>query len=308
MEPIISTKKKIIIIVIFAFVFLLIPIIAFTHSRINSASIDLLVAPESSNIHIDNHKVTNGKIGVTPGKHTVTARKDGFAEKSTEVEIKSGETSNVHFILESNDPSTANWYKDHPEDQKIAQQINDSQFDSEAASYTEENPIIKYLPFETANYSLNYGSCDVSDFCIFVDTPQIHYDKIVDIIKELTDDPARYYYVFKGYKNPFENLKTSTEEPETLSLSDLDSAKAFMDKTLEKYTHFLSGLSVVDNYVIGSFTYQINQYKDVNTYRFVIQKNKNGSWVFSSTPELIPTYIVNKNIPHDVIKKVNEIK
>jgi len=301
------SKQRILIVVILLSLLFLIPIIIFIHSRINSATIDLLVAPESSSIYIDSNKVTNGKIGVIPGKHTVTAKKDGFAEQTLTIDTIANQTVSAYIVLESNSKSTENWYKTHPEDQKIVEQISSQEYDKESSSYVDDNPIIKYLPYETANYTLNYGNCESSTFCIFITTNPADYDKIVKIIKELTDDPARYSYVFNNYKNPFQDLKTSSETPAKISASDETTAKNFLAETLKNYPVFINPLSMVDNYFIGTFSYRISDYPDINTYRFILQKDTAGGWSFASTPQMIPTYAENQNLPKEVVKKVNEL-
>ena len=306
MDNIKLSKRGTIIAIIILLLFILIPVAFFINSRINNATIDLLVAPESSSIYIDNHKVTNGEIGVTAGKHTVTAKKDGFAEQTITIDAIADQTVPAYIILDSNDKSTENWFKNHPEDQKIVEQISSREHDSSSNQYVDDNPIIKYLPFETANYTLNYGSCEASTFCIFIDTRPADYDKIVGIIKELTDDPARYSYVFKDYINPFQKIKTTSENPSQISVSDEKSAIDFIEKTLKDYPHFLNPLTLVNDYFVGSFSYRISDYPDINTYHFIIQKDEKGSWGFVSTPQMIPTYQENQNIPKEVVKKANE--
>lgn len=65
----------------------------------------------------------------------------------------------VEAGLESNDPSTANWYQTHPEDYTIYQGIGDRKADAAYAKQSKDFPIAKILPivglYDT--YRVDYG-------------------------------------------------------------------------------------------------------------------------------------------------------
>ena len=60
----------------------------------------------------------------------------------------------------SNSPSTANWYYNHPSDEKIAEGISSNESTVASQEAVQAVPLIKLLPFTGPDfeYQINYGS------------------------------------------------------------------------------------------------------------------------------------------------------
>lgn len=279
--------------------------IVLIHALVNSSTIYILVAPQSSTIHIDNHLVKNGNIKVTPGKHTVTTEKDGFEKQIVEVEAKSGETSNVFVVLNSNSDSTANWYNENQEDAALREKIVGKDYNITSQEYERDFPIITQLPYETMNYTIDYGECEYSDFCIYIDAPAGARDVALRVASQFDSELGRYYYIFSDYTNPFSKYnKREVSSGEKLTSNDTTLVEKNINSVFQNTKYKIKDIQLVDDYIIAAVSYFVGDYNDTNTYRLVFQK-ENGAFILLNTPELVLTYAKYPDIPQNVLKLVN---
>ncbi len=293
------SRKQIILLGILIIVIpIAIILIIFINSLINNATIEVLVAPESSTITIDGRKISNGEIKVTPGTHEISAEKTGFTTQTINVSVEKNSSAQAFIILESNSDDTKDWFTEHAEDQAIVEQILGEEFNQESASASGQYPIMDDLPYESMNYSIDYGSCDENTFCILIDVDYMDRDTAVKAIKELTDTPEKYSYVFSDYANPF-NLSTSSSSQKT-SPSD-----AILD-IFKDYRVEIENISTLNEYTVATIKYYINDFPDINTYRVIIKKD--GSlYKLASVPELILTIKNNPDIPENILSAANKL-
>lgn len=297
-QPQIKNLKYILI--AFGVLLIVFLVVIITHRLINSATIDLVATPSSSTIYLDSHKVTNGKIGVTPGKHTITVSKSGFLNQKMDIDAKSGETSQAFFILESNDPSTSNWYNEHIEDQELLEMITGFKNTEQIQQSIQEYPLYAFLPEHTMNYKLDHGSCEFADFCVFVTVPNDTHDPAIHILKGYDNDIGRYYIINSDYKNPFAELDlkaTSTAKDINQAITELIPTPKFTIITTKKSDN---------NYYLLSINYTFNEYNRSDTYKAILQYT-NGVWSLITTPDLVITYDKYPNIPKSIIKQVNDL-
>ncbi|MBR2589184.1 hypothetical protein IKE84_02500 [Candidatus Saccharibacteria bacterium] len=297
--------KQIIVIIIATLMILI--IIITIHLLVNSSTIYVLVAPQSSTVHIDNHSVKNGYIKVTPGKHTVKAEKNGFETQTLELDTKSGETSNAFIVLDSNSEDTANWYSEHQDDALLREKISGAEYNATSIEYEKDFPIITMLPYETMNYTIDYGECEYSNFCIFIDAPAAARDIALRVASQFDSELGRYYYIFSDYTNPFSKYSSISDiEAEDIIPQDTDLVVKDIDTIFKNSKYKIKNIQVVDNYIITAVSYIIDDYGDTNVYRLIFQKEK-GKFILLNTPELILTYEKYPNIPRDIIKSANNL-
>lgn len=300
-----SIKPFIIIGIIASILLIGLIILIAIHSIINSATLDILVSPSSSTIYLDNHQVKNGLIKVTPGTHTIKAEKPGFESQSIEVTANRGQTTQGYIILTSNDSSTANWFNEHEDDQKVIEQIVGREFEKESDTFTADYPVIEFLPYETKTFSVGYGQCDDNDFCIIMDAFGYSYDGAIDYLKSKGVDLGKYYYKYVDRKNPFLNLKMSTDikNRQNISLDNKAEIESYVKNLLNSST--VKNIVFTDNFALLAVNYQIEP--GVTTiYRLIIEKAGND-FVLLTTPEPILTYAKYPDIPEEVIRQANNL-
>lgn len=139
-------RKLIIAVAVFVGFSVLLAIYAAYRAVVYTATIEVNFAPRSATVTIDGYGASAGKNQVKPGKHQVVVSREGFAEYKEEVEAIEGEVVYVDAILESNDPSTANWYAEHSDDYELAQTIGDGADDRHGEELARKMPIVKDLP------------------------------------------------------------------------------------------------------------------------------------------------------------------
>ena len=198
----IDTKKRNIIIILVA-ALVIIPLTFFIISRIFSSTIIIAIAPRDSIITLNGKSVQNGNHKVTPGEYTIAASHEGFTEQTKTITIEADQTSRVNFILISNDPSTIDWYKNHPEDQRLLEGASSWEFDSKSSELANTYPILQYLPHQSSSYHIGYGQCsDGSPFCIII-AANIGYRTAALNHLASFGNPALYKIEFTNYYNPF---------------------------------------------------------------------------------------------------------
>lgn len=182
---------------------ILVPIIySYIHSTIYSAKITLTFAPKSSSARIGTLSAHFGNNDVKPGTYDVVISKQGFETYKETVTVKKGDAIVVEAALESNDPSTANWYNDHPEDYTIAQGIGDRRADNSARRMKAEFPIVDILPIVGlySAYRVDYGPSPTKKdgYALFI-TYQTAKDKqrAIDAVAEKGYDVDEYEVIYE---------------------------------------------------------------------------------------------------------------
>lgn len=113
-----------------------------------SSELDILIAPASSEITINNQKYKNGPYRLYPGTYQVKIQKPDFKTYQTTLELKPNSKSKLYYALKNQ--AKNNWYKNHPEDQEILKTINDYQAD-QFREKVSQDPIFKITPFDNYN-------------------------------------------------------------------------------------------------------------------------------------------------------------
>ena len=295
-------------------------------SRKPSTTVEFNVAPSSSEIIFDGRSVANNTvIDVVPGEYVVTVSFDGFESQTQTVSISENESRVVLIALDSNDSSTEEWYRDHPDDALVKQTIFTQEFEAASAKMAKDYPIVTNLPIHGVNYAIGYGPCDeTSDkTCIKVTAPfGVRNSALVELYENDPDkDLARYDILILGdYKNPFSTINQSVNA----NLDGLDSStnngdlneKVLIEEAAEDFAsqvtsgyidyvaveRFLNSDNTVAKVMVAYSTDQ-NNYSQTETYYFLMAK-KNGSWEPVTKLQLVSTYVEYPDIPGEYIKKL----
>ncbi|MFZ2513428.1 MAG: hypothetical protein WAW63_03155 [Candidatus Saccharimonadales bacterium] len=152
------SRKKLLLVFVLVFV-LVAGIIArniFLSSKY-TATIEVEFTPLSATARVDGKRVRPGFIRTTPGKHTVSVSKDGFLSEKKTVVAPKGNAVYIGLILDPSSPATAQWYRDHPEDNQIGERISGRNTQVVADKALELEPFIKELPFIGPGFAYQIG-------------------------------------------------------------------------------------------------------------------------------------------------------
>ncbi|MFZ1249552.1 MAG: PEGA domain-containing protein [Candidatus Saccharimonadales bacterium] len=158
-----------------------------------SAKITVEFTPASSTATLDGKKIGAGTLRVRPGSKTIRVTHPGFSEASQVYSLRKHETTYVGVVLESNSPSTTNWYSTHPADQKLVEKIAGLNMESVARKALILEPFIKELPFVGPGgiFRVDYGQTDSA-----TGKPKI----IIQADSKEAADDALSWIRTKGYK------------------------------------------------------------------------------------------------------------
>lgn len=116
------------------------------------------IVPTDASVTVDNHQVnSNGNVSVTPGQHTVVAKRNGFADKTLNTTVKAGETQNVNIIMTPNSNVGYQWLTDHPDAAVQFEGQQGAQYTQNSQTTTDKNPLIAYLPEIRPTWRIDYG-------------------------------------------------------------------------------------------------------------------------------------------------------
>ena len=177
-----------------------------------TAGVTIQVTPEDSIVTLNGKKVPTNNIEpvkVKPGTYKAVASRKGFADYTQTLTLKKGQTTYFGAMLISNDSSTANWYANHPADQKQVETISGKLFNQSAQNELAQTPLIQYLPFIDLQYRIDYGVSvahpnDPNAVGIYITyySPQ-GLDQALAWIKFKGYDPSKLELIEKAAPSPF---------------------------------------------------------------------------------------------------------
>jgi uncharacterized membrane protein len=202
----ITKKQKIGLLISFLIIILLFLSILTIRGRIYDSKINLLIAPASATITIDDKEYKNGIHEISSGKHIITISKWGFETQTEEIEITPKETYIYYnYLLPPNGLMT--WYTEHEDDSLLLESIIPALTQKELKQLQEKYPLIKHLPINISeynqdrtkyiNYSISYVTLDNKKVLISIhDHSGGNYDIAIKKIESLgynIDDYNIYY-------------------------------------------------------------------------------------------------------------------
>ncbi len=202
-----ENQKKVVIIgavlVVILLVFLTIRVI---FNRINDSTINLLIAPQTASITIDDKPYKNGEYQLPSGKHTITISKTNFKTISEEINLKSGEKLNYFNYLVGQDGSM-DWYANNQEDSYLLEAIIPEMEYQHGEKLGNMYPILKHLPINVDSYSQDYSKrvkysisykINLDDSLTLIITDYTHSkDYAYENIKSLGFNPDDFFIVYE---------------------------------------------------------------------------------------------------------------
>ena len=291
----------------FLLVLVVIAIIAFGNQKIYSATLNFVYTPTVATIMVDEKEVKSDTYRVKPGEHTIVAKMDRFETQEKKVVIEEGGEGTVYFILESNDPSTANWYLEHEDDERLKEGIMGKMYNDAMDEMLEKYPATEFLPYNTGIYQIGYGLCEgtENETCIVITTERASgmWTVALKRFTQLDEDLGRYDYEFVDYTNPFGTVGATELTSEE---ADVERAvKAMLTSANGSYT--VKTIDSYDVYTTVVLSYVGNSNKASNDLYRLILTNGGGKWKVVAGPALVLSYDDYPDLPKEAIKKANEV-
>jgi hypothetical protein len=197
--------NKITIIIATAIVALVVFIIyVLTVGSSSAAKIIFNVIPSDATIKLDGKQVNGQTIKTTAGHHTVVASANGYADDKRNITLKKGEVSTLYLIPAPISDAARAFLQNNPTLEALREKY--AGFNSDLIQSTIDNnyPLIKDLPYETANISIHYGVSekypnDPTKFAIYIKSAPADRQVAIEWIKAQGFNPNNYEIV---YQNP----------------------------------------------------------------------------------------------------------
>jgi hypothetical protein len=168
-------------------------------------SLTVKVAPRDSSVTLNGKSYKNGTYKIKAGEYNLSITREGFTSINTKVTLE-GDNASVAYILESNSPSTANWYENNQEDTAIAEGIHGDEYEATISAQKESAPIIDQLPFigPGFEYRIDYGPDDKDNKKVIIYVSANSEDakkNALQWIKDQGTDPGKLNIVYEAYEN-----------------------------------------------------------------------------------------------------------
>lgn len=179
-------------------------IIQFTRG-IGKIQVSINTLPNDASISIDGKPVKNGDF-VTSGEHVFTAKKNGFADRTSRLII----TKEEHIVTLPLTPQSdeAKKWANAPENQAKYSAMGSTLASEQGLAIRTANPLINQLPYTdvTGPFQINFGFPDPNNrfklfYSIDYGSP-IGRRKALEWIKSQGVDPTTLDIRFSDYKNP----------------------------------------------------------------------------------------------------------
>ena len=159
-----------------------------------SATLEILVAPTSARIVINDKDYQNGTYKFEPGNMVATISKAGFTTKTVNFVLNEHQVTKLYvYLLEEG--GGYDWYLEHAEDAKILSKIGDTEADYKSEQYRKKYPVSTVLPIVYANYDKEWNYTEYridggqfdgckTDFCIKItDVTGGNYENAIEQIE-----------------------------------------------------------------------------------------------------------------------------
>jgi hypothetical protein len=100
---------------------------------------------------LDGEEIDQGEHTLDEGSYEVTARFEGFENRTQTIVVKDNQESYVGLILNPNTEETNNWYVENPEENKIAEGVSSKSVDNDTETTLENTPLLQSLPIYYGN-------------------------------------------------------------------------------------------------------------------------------------------------------------
>lgn len=175
-------------------------------SKDRTAIIEIQSAvPTDAKVTIDGNGVgSKSKNDVTPGKHTMVAKRDGFEDKTQEIEVKQSETKIIRLLMTPNSEVGYDWLRSHPDLAVEYESIVGQEYNKAAQKATAANPLISYLPEVHPTWRVDYGKSvahpnDPKALAVIITTggSDLAKQQALDWIKSQGFNPDAYEIIYK---------------------------------------------------------------------------------------------------------------
>ncbi len=126
-------------------------------NRIGKLAVTVEVYPKDAKVSVDGERISSGQHYITPGKHTFTASRSGFADAKQDVTI-SEDITYAGLVLQPQSDEAKKFVEDDPNSLDI-EAITGKMFANEGIEVVGNYPVVGKLPYYdlTAPFSIDYG-------------------------------------------------------------------------------------------------------------------------------------------------------
>lgn len=123
-------------------------------------TLKLEVAPSTATITLDNKAVKVGSHSLSPGKHILTARMNGFGTVNKTFTIRDKQSVAIDILLNPNSEAGYTYLRNHPDEQLKREALGGKNFSQQTNQAGSKNPLIYELPFVDQLYRIDYGASE----------------------------------------------------------------------------------------------------------------------------------------------------
>lgn len=201
-------RKRLILAAVIVFVLLVIAgICGLIVNLVNSATVEVVVAPTDATITIDGHEVDNGNHRMQPGTYDYTVERDGFVAAAGTIEVSNDAPAKLYVCLDTTE-ATAGWYDDDSTaDADACQQVLDYQMFENEQAWLDTDPILRVIPYHSYDkgFNIDYAVDEAGGFTVSITPLSCNaqradslYEAALDYLRSQDIDPDDYVITRKN--------------------------------------------------------------------------------------------------------------
>jgi len=159
MEP--GKRKKIVLVAGICLFLGLVALLVMVLPGSRNVSVEVAAVPSDAVLTVDGQPAKLGKLSLKPGKHTLKATRQYFAEAVKEIDTRTLQPKEVvYLLLGANTPEAQILLLSREADQMLYEKAIGAEFSKTQAQLLKDYPFIQDLPYRTLDFKIDYAVND----------------------------------------------------------------------------------------------------------------------------------------------------
>lgn len=179
------------------------------HIHAGKLAVPMKIVPNDASVTLkDGTRLSGSTIYLTPGKHTLIIKKDGFTTVEKQYLIEDYNQPAVYVGLVGKSDEAKKWQQQHQRDYQDLELLGRVQAAAYGEAFRARNPIIKILPIKDPYFTISYRNVDDESVRLTIwGTSPKYREFALEYLRQKGFEPTDYEIEFDGFKNPLGDTK-----------------------------------------------------------------------------------------------------
>lgn len=174
-------------------------------SRAGKEPVEVFLIPSDAKLTVGDQQFGPGTAYLKPGTYEISATREGFADYTGTIAIKSPNTSTIDIALEPESESAKQWAQENQQLYFDYEGRAGIRAATDGTTFREQHPIVDHLPLREFVYTIGYHADpdDPDNIILDIDAITGYRNAAIEQIRKLGFDPTNFEINFRNYESPF---------------------------------------------------------------------------------------------------------